>query len=405
MNRTFLLTILLLLWLLAMWLLFRLCGCWPLSADVLPATITNCENEKIEAAHSIQFQLNSAKPDMATGANQLHLELLNYLKSNEKAGILITGKSDAREAAADTKPNLGMLRANVVRDYFIENDIEPSRIKTDKAMVSHLDVKSGNVNNAVEYTLLCDMASGPTVSDGITLQDGSETIASSKFGIPYDGNAYSYNTPFGEGVDDFLAETVTYLKGNPDKQLVINGYYHGEEENNSIFPNLGIARANQLKNLLIEKGVPSRQFALNGIKVGDGFNFSDGYSNGISFGLAQMEEEAAPTMSIKNINLYFPTGQSVIPLDAKQREFFAELTRYLDYFPDKKVMVTGHTDNQGERASNIRLGTRRANFAADYLVKNGINRNQITTSSKGPDEPIADNGRVYDMLRLDTLKL
>jgi OOP family OmpA-OmpF porin len=40
---------------------------------------------------------------------------------------------------------------------------------------------------------------------------------------------------------------------------------------------------------------------------------------------------------------------------------------------------------------NTQLGQNRADFAKEYLAKNGISADRIISSSKGPDEPIADN--------------
>ncbi len=208
MNRTILLTILLLLWLLFMWLLLRWCGCLPLNAGLVPVTLITCENEKIEAVRSFQFKLNETKPIMASNAKQLHSEILNYLKSNKNVGVLITGKSDAREAQKNTKANLGTLRANAIRDYFVKNNIAAERIKTDKYMVSHLDVKNGNVQNAVDFTLLCDLGKELTIGERLLLQDGNENIASSKAGIPYDRAAYNYNMPF-----DLRSQITTDSKG------------------------------------------------------------------------------------------------------------------------------------------------------------------------------------------------
>ncbi len=394
MNRTVLLTILLLLWLLLTWLFFNWCGCLPIGQGALPAVLTTCQNEKIEANNSAQFKLNDAKPILVSTKKPLHNEVINYLKKNNKAGVLITGKSDAGEVPTDNLPNLGKLRAEAMRAYFVANGIDENRIQVSEAMVSHLDTKAGIVNNAIDFTLLCDLEKSPISLGGLDLKDGNNLVASTKKGIAYNASTYNYNTPLETAVDSFVEKAVAFLKANPNKQLIINGYYHTKEQNNSIYPNLGIARANQVKKLLSTKGIPARQFDTKGIKVGDSFDFSNGYSNAIAFELSELNEVKKPEMSIKNIVLYFPTGASTIALEEQQRQFFTELTRYLDYYPDQKVTITGHTDNQGNRANNVQLGLQRANFAADYLTKNGINKAQIVTNSKGPDVPIADNNTV-----------
>jgi len=53
--------------------------------------------------------------------------------------------------------------------------------------------------------------------------------------------------------------------------------------------------------------------------------------------------------------------------------------------------VVGHTDNEGSSTTNMRLGKGRADFARDYLIKNGIAAAKIITASKGESQPIASN--------------
>ena len=53
--------------------------------------------------------------------------------------------------------------------------------------------------------------------------------------------------------------------------------------------------------------------------------------------------------------------------------------------------IVGHTDNTGQRETNMRLGQERADFAKAYLMRNGIPENRINATSKGSDEPIASN--------------
>jgi len=89
--------------------------------------------------------------------------------------------------------------------------------------------------------------------------------------------------------------------------------------------------------------------------------------------------------------LHFNTGQAAINLTAEQRQKIADISRYLDKVDGATCSVVGHTDNTGARATNIQLGQGRADFGKAYLVRNGIPDSKINASSKGPDEPIADN--------------
>lgn len=56
-----------------------------------------------------------------------------------------------------------------------------------------------------------------------------------------------------------------------------------------------------------------------------------------------------------------------------------------------RVLITGHTDNKGERQYNVDLSARRAQSVKNYLVAAGVPTENLETRGAGPDEPRADN--------------
>jgi outer membrane protein OmpA-like peptidoglycan-associated protein len=59
---------------------------------------------------------------------------------------------------------------------------------------------------------------------------------------------------------------------------------------------------------------------------------------------------------------------------------------------DLKVKIIGHTDNDGNDASNLELSKKRANAVKDFFVKEfGIDEGRIQTDGKGETQPIAPN--------------
>jgi OmpA-OmpF porin, OOP family len=186
---------------------------------------------------------------------------------------------------------------------------------------------------------------------------------------------------------------------NPNQKLVITGYAKNTEINTSAFPNLGEARANSIKNYFISKGFAAEQFDCKGEILKDWNTNLDTILGPAKFKIQQMDATTPQIdwASVKekiNANpliLYFNTNQSEINLTPEERQKVSDLVHYLDNVPAAKLNVVGHSDNVGDRNLNIKLGLERANFAKDYLVKNNVFANKIETSSKGPDEPIADN--------------
>lgn len=75
----------------------------------------------------------------------------------------------------------------------------------------------------------------------------------------------------------------------------------------------------------------------------------------------------------------------------EDKKTIEEIKQYLSENPNAKVLATGHSDNVGNRDSNIKLSLERANFGKQKLTEFGIKGDKIVMDSKGPDVPIADN--------------
>ena len=79
-------------------------------------------------------------------------------------------------------------------------------------------------------------------------------------------------------------------------------------------------------------------------------------------------------------------------LSAKARKALKEMATALRKYPEEKVTVEGHTDGVGTDAYNMDLSRRRAESAAEYLVKEcGIPADRFTVGWHGKSRPIASN--------------
>ncbi|HLO56702.1 MAG TPA: OmpA family protein [Saprospiraceae bacterium] len=100
------------------------------------------------------------------------------------------------------------------------------------------------------------------------------------------------------------------------------------------------------------------------------------------------------TENIKEIDdktlIYFPPN-STNKLNS------AEVEKYLDDVAERvlksseSVNITGHTDNVGDATQNLKLGQKRADVVAKYLISKGVQKEKLIVSSKGEETPIADN--------------
>ena len=209
----------------------------------------------------------------------------------------------------------------------------------------------------------------------------------------------NYLTPLSSKIEAGVnTELKNYLSSNNDKVINVTGYYKSDEINETAYPNLGLARANSVKNYLVSQEIPSSKINISG-ELKDDFIPKDKVLMG-PIELSLNEVSANAEAEIKALYdkieedplvLYFNTAEASISLSSEQRQKVADIARYLDKVPDAQSEIIGYTDSEGKVSTNLRLGQERADFAKAYLVKNGIPEGRISTTSKGKQNPIASN--------------
>ncbi|WP_010522671.1 OmpA family protein [Aquimarina agarivorans] len=258
-------------------------------------------------------------------------------------------------------------------------------------------------------------------SYGLTFNDNSGFNYAVNDNFNFEKSDFSILKPISSKVDDGVLKLKDYLVSNPSKVIDITGYFKSTEENTSAYPNLGLARANAVKNYLIAQGISSKQINTFG-KLEDSM-IPDGnvFKGPVAFGFETMDlsdegsKKAAEELEAMHqeimahpLELHFATNSSSIKLTSEQRQEMADIAKYLDKVDDAKVLVVGHTDNTGNAEANMELGLNRANTIKQYLVRNQILPSKIETLSKGQNQPIASNetpvGRAKNRRVMVTLK-
>jgi outer membrane protein OmpA-like peptidoglycan-associated protein len=85
----------------------------------------------------------------------------------------------------------------------------------------------------------------------------------------------------------------------------------------------------------------------------------------------------------------FRTGRAQLTPEA--RDVLRDIALQLVDNPEYRVQISGHTDNTGSRAANLRLSIARARTVETFLEANGVPRAQVTSKGFGPDVPVASN--------------
>jgi OOP family OmpA-OmpF porin len=168
--------------------------------------------------------------------------------------------------------------------------------------------------------------------------------------------------------------------GNFNK-LKITGLYSADEINSTSFENLGIARAISVQNMLEEVGQERVTIAAEQIDV-----LSNALTvDGVSFRVFVCNE------------IYEETefGAVIYDVDSLDGGLNNSLDNYLKFLSkeenNKRVDLTGHTDDIGDEGENYRLGLKNANVIREALIAKGVLPENINVNSKGQTEPVADN--------------
>lgn len=101
-------------------------------------------------------------------------------------------------------------------------------------------------------------------------------------------------------------------------------------------------------------------------------------------------EEAAFLAGYKDV-AYFETGKDMPIWSELNEDSWDNLKDVMDRYPDVMVTVTGHTDNVGQPAKNMKLSQSRADNIKAMLVMKGISPSRITSIGKGDTDPIESN--------------
>jgi OOP family OmpA-OmpF porin len=250
--------------------------------------------------------------------------------------------------------------------------------------------------------LLCSFPSANVIAEpapeipSLSITDGESLALTSLYNFSF---ARSGNKANVSKISTELDSVAGYLRQFPDKRIILTGLYASNEINATSFPNLGIARAEDIKAYYVSKGFRPSVFITKGSSAQDLTFIGDSLWGGIEYAftdaLTLTENSLAEQQKFEGIfkplDLYFNTGSvSFIRTDDNER-FLEEARLFLSQNKDKKLLLTGHTDNVGAPADNMRLSMERAESVKELLTESGIPADQISADAKGQTQPKVPN--------------
>jgi len=84
-----------------------------------------------------------------------------------------------------------------------------------------------------------------------------------------------------------------------------------------------------------------------------------------------------------DVNKFDLKPESMVELD--------KIVQFLNDNPTVKILISGHTDNQGKPADNLSLSDKRAKTVVAYLINHRIKPDRLTYKGYGETKPVADN--------------
>ncbi len=106
--------------------------------------------------------------------------------------------------------------------------------------------------------------------------------------------------------------------------------------------------------------------------------------------IAMLEAEATERGLVLTLgDVLFATGSADIQGGTNQN--LEKLVNFLNQYPDRQVLIEGHTDNVGSAMFNQNLSRQRAESVRRFLTERGIENRRLSVSGYGFERPIASN--------------
>ena len=107
-------------------------------------------------------------------------------------------------------------------------------------------------------------------------------------------------------------------------------------------------------------------------------------------------DENGVTITLGSINF----GADSSELNYSEKRKLDIVVDILKNYPDRDVLITGHTALAGTAEGRLELSKQRAAMVAQYFIKEGAKRrDQLIITGKGASDPVSDNSTIEGMAR------
>lgn len=344
-------------------------------------------------ANAIFFEHNQAMPLFTEEASGSLLNVIKYLKSNPIKRLTIMGLYKGNEKGGS---RLAMSRADSILQWFTDAKTPDYQLYVKAGRRDDLVYNEERkiVIGAVDFMFSC-IAPFEIVDD----ERQFKLVANNNLVFKYATGRLLM--PDNEEMLAVLKKLAAYLIAQPDRKLVLTGYSHPDEKQPTALENIGVLRANTLRNQLVALGVSGKQVAIKGVEdarlaileselygkfLPDAMRFDfEAITKKYDRTVLQKYRKIEENFKEKKVFRFkdFGKTENRIFLNNKTKSYIGDLLFYLSMNPKAMVYCVGHSNRRGNEQEAYALAANRAEYAQDFLIQQGVPPNKIMVKSAG----------------------
>lgn len=169
--------------------------------------------------------------------------------------------------------------------------------------------------------------------------------------------------------------------------------YHYPNWNNQVVPNKGTLEISLcLQREVAPTAAPQSVQSLPGAEpyATRNFNFHDNRDD-LKKLQKQMAAEKARKAQDYHMMKDFRFAFNSASLHPEAHKYLNEMADLMKEEPGLHLLITGHTDNVGSPAGNLRISQERADVVRDYLIQQGIDAKRIRSLGAADKDPLYEN--------------
>jgi len=362
---------------------------------------------RVQAPKAILFEKNKSKPVLFEEVSGSLIETIQYLKSNPLKKITIMGLFSGEESGG---AQLAKNRGDSIMQLFLRAGTPRYQLNVEAGRRDDLvqDKENNVVLGAIDFIFTC--LAPFEVRDATTK---FQLKANNNLVFTYSTNDFLMDPTKSKEIKMVLGKLAAYLQNQTTRKLILTGYNHPDEKNETALPNLGMVRANMLRSLLMSLGAKGNQIEIKGVEDerlaviesslygkflpnAMGFEFDvlgSRYLNSLKRNKKRIEVNLKE-MQVFRFKDFKREGHKII-LDKKSKVYLNDLVLYLSINQNAKVYCVGHSNKQQSKEKSFELGADRAGYTRDFLMSHGIPSERIIIKSAGATHPLGEETTVY----------